>query len=73
MIGRRLRRLLRLRRGWAVALVLASVLLAGCGVTTQDRPAQIDRDEVPFGLLKEPTPTEPDTTTTTTPTPDALP
>jgi uncharacterized lipoprotein len=54
------------RRISAVASVLLALVLAGCGVTTQERPARIGRDDVPFGLLRNPPSTEPSTTTSTT-------
>lgn len=56
----------------AVAAVLAATVLAGCGVGTQDQPTPISRDEVPFGLLREPPSTTAPPTTTTVP-PEAAP
>ena len=69
MEPRRARRML-----CAAALVVA---VAGCGVTTQEHPRRVRRDDVPFGLLRESaagernrgssTSTTATTTTTTTP------
>ncbi len=46
-----------MRRAFVMIGALALVLSA-CGVTTEDRPVEVDREAVPFGLL------EPTTTTT---------
>ena len=55
----------RARRLGAAALVISGLLLAGCGITTQSEPSRIDRDEVPFGLLRNPPTSAPDSTATT--------
>lgn len=56
----------RVRGLRVVAPMLLALLLAGCGVTTQERPAPIDRREVPFGLLRPPPTSEADASSTTT-------
>jgi hypothetical protein len=60
VIGRRTRRLL----GTAVV----TAVLSGCGITAQDRPETINRDDVPFGLLKRAPKVAATTTTTHSPT-----
>jgi hypothetical protein len=55
------------RRRWLAALVvLALAALAGCGVSTDGSPRAIADDDVPFGLLAQPstTTTVPDTNAT---------
>ena len=49
----------RLKRAAAAAVVAAAVALAGCGVPTESHPSRIDRQDVPFGLVKrgKPAPT----------------
>lgn len=59
-------------RRLGVAVVLgAGLLVAGCGVSTQEQPVRIDRDEVPFGLLRD-SADEPVTPTTAPAAPAAL-
>ena len=52
------------RRLGAVVVLVSGLVLTGCGVATQEQPTRIGRDEVPFGLLRDPAD---DTSTTTGP------
>jgi spore germination protein GerM len=45
-----------------VALLVAVVAVGGCGSGAQSSPQQLDRNDVPFGLLEAPTTTAPPTT-----------
>jgi spore germination protein GerM len=42
-----------------VLVALLAIVVAACGVDTQDQPVEVDRDSVPFGLLESTTTTGP--------------
>jgi spore germination protein GerM len=56
-VGRRLRGLL--------GVTLVAALLGACGDTTESHPVKLNKNEVPFGLLAEPTTTLPQKTVAT--------
>lgn len=53
-----------LRRGGLPLIVAAGIVIAACGIPTQNAPSTITKDAVPFNLLN---PSSPTTTAATTP------
>ncbi|HEX3839584.1 MAG TPA: GerMN domain-containing protein [Acidimicrobiales bacterium] len=58
------RRVGRLRRAGLLLILAAGIVIAACGIPTQNAPSTISKDAVPFNLLS---PSSPTTTAATTP------
>jgi hypothetical protein len=62
----------RRRSGLAAAVLVVGLVLAGCGVPTQQQPEIVEREDVPFGLVRDQA-RQSTTTSTTSPTSSTTP